>query len=411
MIYFIIVILLLVFTYFYDYKREKRGIQISFYLTLFLFISVAGLRYKVGGDTSIYMDFFDDVHTLNNLKESDFVRSRFAPGFVFLTSLIKTICNDYVFFQLVHAIIVNGVIFFFVKKHCRNFFFAIFIFFNFLYFYLLFEQVRESFAVTIFLLAWPSFKKGIWWQWYFASVLAFLFHISAFIMFFLPLINLPGLKWFFTYGKKTIYICFGVLILAFVIQTTLFRYIEMVAVTESMLDRAQAYGDLNSIETFNLNKIIGSIIQYIAYPLLSLYCLWDARKQRNYDNNNVMNNELVAESKMVLLSIYISLFSIFVGIFVRYNNYFFLFSIIVMADWAFSKIHIARKYIRLGYIYWILFFIPMLGFNFYMTHLVSINKTGTLKGYMMYYPYYSVLEQKEDQNREKTITYIRRSLK
>lgn len=408
MIYFLIFILLLVFSYIYDYKRQRRGFKVSFYLSLILLIALAGFRYRVGGDTYTYMKFFEQLHILPELKSYDFIKSRFGPGFILYASFIKTLVNDFIFFQFVHATLVNGVIFYFIKKNCKNPFFAIFIFFNFLYFYLVFEQIRESIAVIIFLLAWPFFRKGIWWKWYIASILAFMFHVSAFILFFLPLINLPYIRQIFIFGNKTWIICILVFIGAFVIQTTLFRYVELIAVTESMLDRVQVYGDMNSNERFNINLILGSFIQFIFFPLMALYFQY---KQNKKGDRNDFFKFGKKEDMMVLISVYISIFSIFVGIFVRYNNYFFIFAIILMADWVYGSLPIGRKYVRLGYLYWILLFLPMLSFNFYINYLTPVNKTGTLKSYMLYYPYNSVLDPKIDQNREKTILYIHRHLK
>lgn len=409
MIYFLVLIFLLWLSYLYDYRGQKRGFKLSFAITLILFIAIAGLRYRVGGDTSNYMKYFDLVHTWDSLSATDFTKSRFAPGFVFLTSSLKTLINDYLFFQLFHATVINCVVFWFIRKNCKHVFFALFLFFNFLYFYLLFEQVRESFAVAIFLLAWPAFKRNCWWQWYLASICAFMMHISAFIMFFLPIINLPWIRNIFIYGRRTWVICFIVLLISFVIQTTLFRYVQMIAVTESMFDRAQAYGSMNSEETFNINRIVGNFFQFIIYPLLALYFLNAEYKQQHL--NAQQKNTFDKENMMVLMSVYISILSIFVGIFVRYNNYFFLFAIITMSDWVFSKLYIARKYVRLGYLYWILIFIPMLSFNIYITYLTPVNKSGTLKPYMMYVPYSSMFDQTKDQDREKTIIYIRRSLR
>lgn len=408
MIYFIIFLLLLGLSYFYDYKGQRRGYEISFYLVLVVFILFAGLRYKVGGDTGTYMKFFDRLPPLSSIKAVDFASTRFAPGFVVFTSTIKNFTGDVVWFQLIHSLIVNSVIFFFLRRNCKHLFFALFLFFNYLYLYLLFEQVRESLAVAIFLLFWPAFKKKIWWQWYIGAFLAFMMHVSAFILFLLPLIYLPGIRKVFTFGKRTLWICLGVFIMAIVIQKTLFRYVEMISVTETMMDRVQAYGEMERSGGFNLNHIIGSIIQFIAYPLIALFYLNKKRTIRNIENDT--SEPEPKEDMMALMSVYISIFSIFVGILIRYNNYFFIFAIILMSNWAFTQVNNVKSGIRIGYLYWVFIFLPMLGFNFYSTYYASVNRNGTLKAYMMYYPYYSVLDPQEDHNRQRTIVYVRRSL-
>lgn len=407
MIYLAIFLLLLWFVYLYDYRKERRGYALSFYTLLLIFIIVAGIRYRVGGDTTIYMRFFDNLHPINELKASDLEKSRFAPGFIIFMSFLKSIVNDYLFFQIIHSIIVNTVVFYFLKKNCTHVFFAIFLFFNFLYLYLLFEQVREALAVVIFLLAWPFFRKGVWWKWYIASFCAMFFHVSAVVMLFLPLVTLPIVRNLFIFGNKTVVYCLVAYVVAFLIQTTLFRYIEAIALTESMLDRAQTYGNMNLRETFNLNRIFGNVIQFVAYPLLALYFLFQQKKKGEYLVDQSLLNR---ESMMVMMSVYISIFSTFIGIFVRYNNYFLFFSIMVLGDWIFTKIRMARNTVRLGYLTWIFLFLPLIGVNFYTTYMQSVNRSGTKKAYMMYYPYSSYIDPVKDQNREETIIYVRRHL-
>lgn len=407
MIYLLVVILLIFLMYRYDYKREPLGFQISFYLILLLFILIGGLRYRIGGDTVVYLEYYKNLHPIGSIGGLDFTRSRFAPGFVIITSIFKTFTSDFTYFQVFHSLFVNTVIFFFIRRYCRNVFFCILIYFFYLYVFLIFEQIRESMAVAVFLLAWPWFKNGIWWKWYIAAFCAMMFHVSAVILFILPLINLPWIREFFKFGKRTWFICLSIFILAYVVQTKLFKYVEMISVTEAMLDRAQEYGKmLNKSEVLNINRILGSFIHYILYPILALYVIYKKKK----DGFLIVKDskELQKETMMCMISIYISIFTIFVGIFMRYHNYFFLFAIIIMGDWIFSQIYLFKKFMRMSFLYWAILFLPMLTINFYYSFLLPANKSGTLMSYMRYYPYSSVIDQTVDENREKTITYIQR---
>ena len=408
MIYLIIFLLLIVLSYRYDYRKEKSGYNVSFYAILVIFILLAGLRYRVGGDTSMYITFFNELSPINRLSTGEIIKSRFAPGFVVLASLLRSVTDEFTWFQIIHSIIVNCVVFMFIRKNCRHVFFGILIFFSYLYTLLLFEQMRESFAVAIFLLAWPAFKNGVWWKWYIAALCAFLFHISAFMMFFLPLICLPWVRELFTFGKRTWIVCGLVFIVAIIIQTTLFKYIELISVTESMMERAHAYSRLSKGELFNFNRLIGAVIQYIAYPFAALFCL-SALRKRGEDVETAL--AFRKESMLVLCSIYISIFSLFIGILSRYNNYFYLFAIVMMGDWIFTLLPVLKKKIRLGYLYWIILFMPMFGFNLYNSYLTPINKGGTMRGYMMYYPYSTIFDQTIDADREKTVVYIRKKMR
>lgn len=404
--YLIIFLVLLFLSYLYDYKKEKRGFNISFYSILFIFILFAGLRYRIGGDTVMYMAYYEKLHPLNAINSADFVNSRFAPGYLLLTTIFKTLTPDFTYFQVFHSLVINCVIFAFVRKNTRHVFFALLIFFLYLYVFLLFEQIRESFAVAIFLIAWPWFKKNIWWKWYIAAFCAIMFHISAFILFFLPLIKLPGIRMLFRFGKHTLYVCLALFIVAFVLQNMFFRYIELISVTESMLDRVQTYGNIQRSDILNFNRIIGVIIQYVAYPIFALVTINARIKAGQIQGNE--EYEFRQKSSMALMSIYISIFTIFIGIFVRYNNYFQLFAILLISDWAFTRLYLFKRFLKVGYLYWILIFMPMFVYNFYFSYMTPVNKGETLYNYMRYYPYSSVIDQTIDSDRERTILYIRR---
>ena len=82
---------------------QKNGIALWFFVFISL-VLIIGLRYKVGGDTYNYMNYFAWSPELTYWEPFD--ASGFEPGFSLLTSAIKTISNDNIFFTNIH---VNGV--------------------------------------------------------------------------------------------------------------------------------------------------------------------------------------------------------------------------------------------------------------------------------------------------------------
>ena len=406
MIYFIIIALILFGVYRFDYCQKTNGRLVYWSILCFILICVAGLRYRLGQDTFTYLQNYETLNTFSHLKAIDFQKTRFAPGFVVLTSVFKEFTDEFTYFQFFQALVVNIVFFYFFYKNCRHIFFAALVYFFYLYFLMNFQQMREAFAVCIFLLAWPFFRDGKWVAWYLASLLAFMFHISAFMMFFLPLICVPGIRQLFIFGARTWLVALGVAVLSVAVQTIFFQYIEMIAISDSMLERIHRYQ--NSIlgnSLLNLNGVLGSLFQYILYPLLALFFLKE--KKIYQGKETLLFNKFDA---FVLMSVYIAIFSISVSIVSRLNNYFFPFAIIALSDWIFGYIVVNGKRLRLRAIYWVLIFLPMFVFHVSGTYFRDINKSGSLKAYMVYYPYSSILDRTIDSNTEKTIKYIRRRI-
>lgn len=402
MIYLVILILLIFLSYRYDYRSIQSGRKVWIWVMLVIFILVAGLRYRLGADTVTYMYFYEILNPINQLRPQDFNETRFAPGFIILESIFRFFTDDFTAFQLFHAVVVCGAVWWFLYRNCRHFFFAVLIFYLFLYALLVFQQMRESMAVAVFLLAWPAFRDGKWIRWYVASSIAMLFHISSLMMFFLPLLCLPGVRQFFVFGTRTWIFCIAVFLFGMLIQSMFFKYIELIAFTESMSERTEVYSK-NELSggIFNIGGIIGMTMKYIFYPILAMYFIQKSRKQ----SLGTYDNRFRKEEFMSLMSVYVSIFTICVAIVSRYNNYFFIFSIVLMSDWAFGEILLLAKYVRLRFVYWVVLFLPMFGFQIHGTYLGDVNKSGTLKTYMMYYPYNSLFNNDKDKDREDCYRY------
>ena len=404
--YVVVLILILFGIYWYDYRNEKLG-RLFYWVIICLFlICIGGLRYRLGQDTITYIGDYNSLHPLSQLRADDFERTRFAPGFVILSSIFKQFTPEFTWFQFFQSAVVNSVLFYFFYKHSRHIFFCALVYFFYLYFLFTFQVMRESLAVCIFLLSWRFFREGKWLLWYLCSIVAFFFHMSALVMFFLPLICLPGIRQFFIFGKRTWFVGIGVFIFGIVVQAILFKYLELIAFSASMLERIKNY-EHNYLggSILNLGGMVGILFQYICYPLLALYFL---QKRKLLSGRNIYRFDKF--NALVLMSVFVAIFSISVTIFGRFNNYFFPFAILALGDWIFGYLKINRKSVRLRLIYWIIIFLPMFCFHISGTYFTDMNRSGTLKAYMVYYPYTSVLDRDLDPKTEKAINYIRRKI-
>ena len=87
-----------------------------YYFNLLVLILFAGLRYRIGGDTLLYMGMFEECPKLQDLKYFDFASAQYNPLWYILNGLSRSIYDDFFLFQLIHAFIVNVSFFHFFRK-------------------------------------------------------------------------------------------------------------------------------------------------------------------------------------------------------------------------------------------------------------------------------------------------------
>lgn len=406
MIYIIILLVIIIGSYFYDYKECRQGKLVCWILLMIFMICVVGFRYRMGTDSIKYENYYIwNQHDIFHLTLNDFKDTRFAPFYILLCALCRSLSKEFMVLQFAVAIIVNTTFFWFLWKNSKHCFLGVLLYYFFLYLNLNMEVLREAIAVSFFLVSWPYFKKGQWGYYYIFAVLAFLSHLSAIVLFFLPLICLPGVRWFFKFGLRTWLLCVVVMIAAFAINVYFFDFIQAVAMTENMAERAQVYSktDLGG-STLNVMGIIPRLIKYIIYPSIALAGLIKLRQREN----RLSDEGFTKFEMMTVLSMYFSVMAIGVTLFIRYNNYFQIFPIVMMSNWIFTSFEIMGKRIQMGFGRWLIILLPLLVLQFYTTYYNDYNKSGTLKYYMMFYPYSNQFNQNIEGNREKMIQYSRR---
>ncbi|MCH5242279.1 MAG: EpsG family protein [Muribaculaceae bacterium] len=401
MVYIIPLILFTIGIVRYDYLKINRGKLFLWGIICVYLILLGGLRYQLGEDTHQYIWAYDKINPLNEFKPIDFQRSRFAPGFLVIFAFFKMLSPEIVYFQLFEATVVNIVVFYFFYKNSKNIYFAGVIYYFFLYILFNFQELREAMAVSVFLLAWPAFKQNKWVIWYLASILAFSMHLSAIIMFLLPVITLPGVRNLFTFSpKKTAIIIIGILVVTYVIYQRFFVYIQLLAISDAMSERAQAYGshDLGGALS-NIKMVLATIFEYAFYPLIVLYILYNNNKNKKENNFNKLD-------AFVLCNIYVVFFSLFVIVGGRLKNYFFPFVILLLSDFIFSAVRVKGKKYAFNILFWFVFFLPMFALHSYRVLYTKINRSGTLRTYMALYPYNSYIYRTDDYDQEKTYQMI-----
>ena len=391
MIYLVIFFILVCFAYRYDYLGRKAYRLNTYYLVLFLLIVVAGFRYRVGLDTIRYESAFRWLPALWELRWDDFADNNYDPLYLIFSSLAKSFSSEFWVMQLMQAVLVNVVVFSFIKKHTSHIFFAALLYYVFLYLNFMCEVMREACAVSMFLLSWKYFVKEKWLPYYLFCTAAFLFHSSAILLFILPVLKWLHLTELMRMNKYTMIFLLVVLVGGFVIQRYFFDYLNLLAFTGRIEDKIGRYEETDLAgSVLNINGILSTVIQTILYPFVAIVCL-----KRQY------NVRSFSMEPMVFLCFTFALLTIPIAIFYRYNNYFMPFAIIAMSEIAFQrKVYLFKK----GYVYvsrflfWMLIFTPLLFLKIYG---YNSSITGTyLKEYMRYYPYSSIFDKEINRNRE-----------
>ncbi len=366
-------------------------------------VSVAAFRYRMGVDSVMYEHEYPYMPTLAQLWNYKFSDSRYQILYIVFTAISRSISDDFFCFQIMHALYVNTIIFWFYFKYTKHSFTALSLYFLMLYVPFNMEVLRESLAISTFLLAWPMFVKGKWVWYYLICLVAFGFHLSAVLTFVFPIFWMPGLRQFFVFGKRTIVICVLLLGFGYFIHDKFFDVIQGMSLSESFQERAATYKkDELGGAALNLFGIIGYLLRFALYPIMAVYFVKKSRQRRN-KNQKV---EMAKEEYMTMWNIYFTFLTMFITIFHRYSNYLMPFAFLMIADWAFTTVTIGKAVWRYKYYMWVIIFVPLFTLQIYSTFYGSLNKSGTLKQGMIYAPYKSQLNPEEDRDREKAFRYI-----
>lgn len=402
---YIILSAFVVLSYVYDYRGVRQMRFFWMVIMWLVLVGIAGLRYRLGVDSVAYEYEYPDLPDLSQLEYFKFDQTRYQPLYIVFTAICKSISADFVLFQLAHALVVNTVFFWFFNKFTKHSFTALTLYFLILYFPLNMEVMRESLAVSMFLLAWPMFKQGKW-LWYYAFCLVALgFHLSAIITFIFPLFWFPWLRQFFILGKRTVLILVILFAGGIAIASQFFDMLGLLSESDAFADRVQNYKDskLGGM-ALNINGMLGYFFRYGLYPLMALYFLKKSNKGRVHNKTEKL--EMAKEEYMTMWNIYITCFALLITIFHRYNNYLAPFTFLMIADWAFSNISLHGRRVRFKYYAWVIVLLPLFFMQIYSLFYVSLNQSGTLKQGYIYAPYSSRLNPVEDENRERAYRYL-----
>lgn len=185
--YSVVILIVIIGFIFVDNQRYQRYKQHWITLTWVILTLLIGFRFQVGGDTIVYMS---DYSWRKGLADWEFdLTDKFQPGYTLLCSFAKTISSEFYVFQLIHAAIVNTLLFIFINRYTKYFFASLLSIIFTCYLYFTTEILRETIAVLIFALNYRSLVQGKWLRYYLGIIFCCFFHLSAIFLIVLPLLR------------------------------------------------------------------------------------------------------------------------------------------------------------------------------------------------------------------------------
>lgn len=375
MIYLFIFLLLLFCSYNYDVLNSQIGKNFTYVIICFVLIATATFRYRVGGDTLNYIwfhDYIPDFFNIDFFNKIDGVKSEI--GWRFISSFAKIISDDFYWVQFIQSTFVNISLFVFFKRHSKYYFTCVLFYYIFFYLYLNFEILRESIAISIFLLIGLKYLLQKRYLYYTLTVLvAMLFHTSAFILFLMPfLLTFSSKKYNYFYWCTAIYF-FGT-----ILSPIFYDFLKSGIGISFLSDKFEVYLEYN----FTLYGKIMAYFLYIVFPLV-IY-----RYTKEYD--------VQLSRFLIIYAILGALTSIFT-IFFRFINY--LTPILILQLTMLFIIILRNKKDQFSFqhsLFYLTFIIVFSNLKIF----TLVDTEYNIRWYSYWYPYYSIFEEKEDPDRE-----------
>lgn len=381
MIYIILLILLLLLSYEYDFLRHSLFMKHWVCIVLLLFIVVAGFRYRLGGDTINYMEWFENVSSFSDWSID---LQDYELGFVFIAVFVKSVGGDFYLLQIIVASIFNIAIFLFFYRNSRSSFFMCLLLYFFLYYYFLcFEVMRESLAVALFLYSSTYLSRSKYIQYYSICFVALLFHYSSLFLLLLPLCR--GLK----LNRNVICLIFLLLICYTYLNQLFKELIVLFALNPRLSHIVEVYTTVEVYSEAGALNLKGYISQCFVPIMALLFPLWYYKK---YINSAHRYEFLIVTMAFTQASI------IGIPIFYRFTNYLFPFSLICMSEVLFFLMFRIKQNVNRFFCIVTLILIPY--FFFYFMAVYNYKMYGKYHKYYMFYPYHSIFNERTCKERE-----------
>ena len=371
MIYILVLVLLLLGAVFFESNGKRRGNKYYWFCYLVM-VLVFGLRYRVGGDTFNYILKYSVMPPLSDLRISDVLLMQVEPAFATLMAFFKQYTDKFYGVQLVESAFVNFIWFKLISERTKRKYLGIILFFLMYSFYFNTEIMREGIAVGIFVLAYKRLENGSLLKYYGILSIGILFHFSCLFMLLVPLFRKYALNL-----KRTCLIIALVLFISTMAQSLFHLFGGYLA--EKVSNNTGYY--------FSIYGIIASALKFVLFPYW-IMLLYRRYTGSGYDDPKVR----LVFVQMIYGSMALGEYAILM----RLSNYMQPFFLVLLVDViGYSLFSKCKRYLTAVCIY------GLIAFCYIMPYMK--DESQIVKGarfYCLWFPYYSIFDEKEDPIRE-----------
>ena len=322
--YFVFIVLTLVFSLIFDREEGYHGVKgIAYGAMCLMLVLIAGLRDGLGGDTFFYQRNFEYWYEgalqgdLFSTLKWELTHSGYMPLWSLTNMWVRTFTGSFVVYQLLQALVVNGVVCWVVSRHTnRGFMFLLFYFLLGTYFLFNTEVMREGLAIAMALVGiecYTSGHKGLFWVF---AVLAFGFHMSAVVVFIYPFFRVKMTWATIGWASLAAFLVWG---LSDILLTVMVSHSN--SLPEFLSLRMQGYAALAT----NFKGFLRYLLHFLLIPsVLILFAM----------QGEMDEAERAWREKMIAFFIPLALVAVSIAGFTRFTNYVMVFELMVLAEVA-----------------------------------------------------------------------------
>ena len=354
-----------------------------YYFNLVVLILFAGLRYRVGSDTLMYMSMFYEWPKLDELRYFDFATATYNPLWYIFAALARSIYDDFTTLQIMHAVIVNCTFFWFFRKYCPKYYFSAILLYYVGYFcYFNMEVMRESLCICVLLLSTSFLLEKKWLLYFPMCVIGLLTHYSAAIMLVLPFLLLfkrPSWKW-------EVVILLGIVVVMRVVNVPML-VLSLFGLNDQLILLIGGYIE----EMRNVMGIISELLNF--FPIFIFIYL---REKHQITEENDF-------TPLMMGTVVVYALAMNVGIFSRFINYFVPFILVYSVNTVYRALYWKFRDYQMSCLLCVAAFF-VLNFNMIRFYTKDMSESyPNTRAYVRYIPYHSVLNPKIDEHRERFV--------
>ncbi len=378
MMYLSIIILVFLLSYCYDICGYKQNKEEWYCLVLVVLICIAGLRWRIGADTVMYIrQFYHEIPYIWQINYSDLTIGEY-PLWMIFNSLVKSIGGRFYMVQFMHAAFVNILLFRYFKKHSKYIFTCVFFYLIWRYKDYNFEEMKATISLILFLYGTDYMIEKKWIKGGVLYLIGCFFHYTAFLLFVTPLLL------FIRLNKKGVAILALVLMFSFIVNYYLGDFSYLLEFDDRIYQKAEHWLSGEDKEK-SFYYYIYQIWIFIFYALGALLFVKKFCPQ----------SKILKFEPLVIIGVMTLILQIHVHFFYRYSHFysvyiiFFISSLYVKSWRGFSAFNKSFSFLRA-----FLIILPL---------LLCLGKHYSSDIRHQYYPYSSIFDKTVDRQRENRI--------